>query len=138
MRATTRRADILTQGIMVTPTQDLRLQVIQATTLHPLLSIRDLLLSVLMRAPQVVAILTRLLLLVLRCIHQVAVLLKDLDLIQVTQTHLTRDTHLHTTQDVTRINLMIMLLHLLRFITLHLTWGTISFAKGGALSTQSP
>ena len=141
MRATTRRADILTQGIrMVTHTQDL-LQVIQATTLLHLSSIRDLSLSVLTKAPQVVVMVTRLLqellLLVLRCIHQVVVL-QDLDLLQVTQSHLTRDIHLHTTQEVTRTNLMTMLQHLLRFITLHLTWETINFAKGGGQSTQSP
>lgn len=96
-----------------------------------------------MKAPQVVIILPRLLQELLRqdlrCIRQVVVL-HDLDLLPVTQSHLTRDTHLHlhNTQEVIHISLMTTLQHLLRFNTPNLTWEIINFAKEGGQSTQNP
>lgn len=141
MRATPRRVDIHTQGLhMLTRTQDLHLQGIQVTTLLPLSSTRDLSQSVWMKAPQVVEVLRLLherLILVQRCIRQVVVL-HDLDLLQATQSHLTRDIHLHIPQEATRISLTTTLQRLLRFNTPHLTQEIINFAKGGEQCTQSP
>ena len=132
--------DLLHMGII--HTLGLHHQDIQVIILLLLLSIKDLSQSVWMRVPQVVSLLTLLQarLIVQRYSRQVAALqdLVDiLDLIQVTQIRLTRHTHLHIPLNVTHINRMTTLQHLHHFITPHLTWEIINFARVGVQSTQS-